>query len=158
MNLSKIKSTLWARQAFTKNMLWLSQDDSLSLKKTPWILYNTLTGKNKEAISFALDRVQWLSEVKQLTQSIIGKDIPTFEKLSMQRRWLQFVAWSSRILFYILTYVTVKDTIGDWIENDDYYRFFLLPLLYWLWPIAYRMNYYKKLEEFAENNTVNNNW
>lgn len=145
-----IKEVLGTRKAYTKHMLGLKDDEELSVFSIPTVLWRVLRGNNKEAISFALDMTYFVSEIKQTLQWVVtGVDYPTGEVLTPQRRVLQSVAWTSRLLFYVLGWKTALEIHKNGIEPNDYYMFLVLMALYATGPLAYRSNYYKKLQEFA---------
>lgn len=149
-NRENIKEVVRARKVYTKHMLGLQDDEKLSVFSIPTVLWRVLRGNNKEAISFALDMTYFVSEIKQTLQWVItGVDYLTGEVLSQQRRLLQSVAWTSRLLFYVLGGKTALEINKEGIHPNDWYMVLLLMVLYATGPIAYRANYYKKIHEFA---------
>lgn len=63
-----IREVFGTRKAYTKHMLGLKDDERLSVFSIPTVLSRVLRGKNKEAISFALDMTYLVSEIKQTLQ------------------------------------------------------------------------------------------
>lgn len=148
--IESVKEVVGTRKAYTRHMLGLNDDEELSIFSLPTVLARVLRGHNKEAISFALDLTPFVSTIKQALQWVItGVDYPTGDVLSLQRRVLQSVASTSRLLFYVLGGKTALEINKEGIHPNDWYMVLLLMVLYATGPIAYRANYYKKIHEFV---------
>jgi len=70
--------------------------------------------------------------------------------LSSSRRILQSISGTSRLLFYVLWGNTAVDIYREWVDTQSYIMFMILAVLYTIGPVAFRANYYKKIEEFVD--------